>query len=44
MSWYRQAMKDALILAKSLGELKKGKDPGVSEWGNPIEKTSIICI
>ena len=29
--------------AKSLGESEKDLDPGVSEWGNPIEQTSIIC-
>ena len=44
MPWYRQAKKDALILAKSLGELKRDYDPGVSEWANPIEQTSIIYI
>jgi hypothetical protein len=35
MPWHQQATKDA-ILAKSLGELEKSIDPGVSEWGNPV--------
>ncbi len=44
---------DALVLtgdegrvnqAKSLGEPEKGFDPGISEWENPMEKTSIIYI
>ena len=28
--------------AKSLGELDRSIDPGVSEWGNPMEQPSII--
>ena len=35
MPKHQQAKKDA-IPAKSLGELEKDYDPGVSEWGNPL--------
>ena len=41
MPWHREPKKDATS-SESLGKKQIFKEPGVSEWGNPLKQTLSI--